>query len=304
MKRILIIGNGSIAQKHHWILKKYFKKNKIFIYNKHNNQKKKNIIKNLKNLNKYKLDYIIICSKTSEHITHLKLIDKQLSNKLILVEKPLFERSYNYLSKRNKIYVGYNLRFHPIIKFIKNFIKNKKIFFINVSCASFLPSWRKNIKYQNSYSAKKKFGGGVLLDLSHEIDYINWIFGKIKKIKYSNSGKISNLQINSDDHLLLNGIAGKIDFVLNLNYYSRLNERLIYIYGNSFSLKADLIKNKIEIFVKNKKIIKYKLIKEFTYIQQHKAILNNKFTNCCSFNEGKIVLNVIDKIKESNNKKL
>ena len=143
-----------------------------------------------------------------------------------------------------------------------------------------------------------------MLDLSHEIDYINWIFGKIKKIKYSNSGKISNLQINSDDHLLLNGIAGKIDFVLNLNYYSRLNERLIYIYGNSFSLKADLIKNKIEIFVKNKKIIKYKLIKEFTYIQQHKAILNNKFTNCCSFNEGKIVLNVIDKIKESNNKKL
>jgi CMP-N,N'-diacetyllegionaminic acid synthase len=215
MKRILIIGNGSIAQKHEWILKKYFKDNKIFIYTKHNNHKKKNIIKNLNNLNKYKLDYVIICSKTSEHITHLELIDKQLKNKLILIEKPLFEKSYNYSSKRNKIYVGYNLRFHPIIKFVKNFIKNKKIFFVKVSCASFLPNWRKNIKYQNSYSAKKKFGGGVLLDLSHEIDYINWIFGKIKKIRYSYSGKISNLKIDSDDHLLLNGVAGKIDFLLN-----------------------------------------------------------------------------------------
>ena len=56
MKRILIIGNGSIAQKHQWILKKYIKGNKIFIYSKHNNHKKKNIIKNLNNLNKYKLD--------------------------------------------------------------------------------------------------------------------------------------------------------------------------------------------------------------------------------------------------------
>jgi CMP-N,N'-diacetyllegionaminic acid synthase len=304
MKRILIIGNGSIAQKHEWILKKYFKDNKIFIYTKHNNHKKKNIIKNLNNLNKYKLDYVIICSKTSEHITHLELIDKQLKNKLILIEKPLFEKSYNYSSKRNKIYVGYNLRFHPIIKFVKNFIKNKKIFFVKVSCASFLPNWRKNIKYQNSYSAKKKFGGGVLLDLSHEIDYINWIFGKIKKIRYSYSGKISNLKIDSDDHLLLNGVAGKIDFSLNLNYYSRLNERLIYIYGNTFSIKADLIKNIIEIFEKKKKIIKYKLNKKFTYIQQHKSILRNKFTNCCSFNEGKIVLNIIDKIKELKNKKL
>jgi CMP-N,N'-diacetyllegionaminic acid synthase len=301
MKRILIIGNGSIAQKHHWILKNYFKNNKIFTYAKNNNLKKKNTIKNLKNLNKYKLDYIIICSKTSEHITHLKLVDKQLSRKLILVEKPLFERSYTYLSNKNKIYVGYNLRFHPIIKFIKNFIKNKKIFFINVSCNSFLPNWRKNIKYQNSYSAKKKFGGGVLLDLSHEIDYINWIFGKIKKIKYSFSSKISNLKIDSDDHLLLSGIAGKIDFVLNLNYYSRLNERLIYVYNNNFTLKADLIKNIIEIFGKKKKIVKYKLNNKFTYIQQHKAMLNNKFQSCCSFNEGKAILNIIDKLK---NKKL
>ena len=50
-----------------------------------------------------------------------------------------------------------------------------------VLCGSYLPSWRKNIIYNKSYSSDKKKGGGVLLDLSHEIDYITWILGSFTK---------------------------------------------------------------------------------------------------------------------------
>ena len=47
---------------------------------------------------------------------------------------------------------------------------------MKVNCYSYLPNWRKNIPYYLSNSADKK-GGGVLLELSHEIDYLTWIFG-------------------------------------------------------------------------------------------------------------------------------
>ena len=64
--------------------------------------------------------------------------------------------------------------------------------------------FRVKSNYLKSYSASKSKGGGVLLDLSHEIDYINWLFGSFD-VDYVFNGKISNLPISSDDTLILNG---------------------------------------------------------------------------------------------------
>ena len=80
----------------------------------------------------------------------------------------------------NKVFVGYNLRFHPVIKKLKKEIKNKKIFNVNIQNSSYLPSWRKNNVYTKTSSAKKALGGGVLLDISHELDFIRYLFGSFK----------------------------------------------------------------------------------------------------------------------------
>ena len=63
---------------------------------------------------------------------------------------------------------------------------------------SHLPSWRKNIDYEKSYSSDYKKGGGVTNDLSHEIDLANYLVG-INKIKIAVKSKISNLKIKADD---------------------------------------------------------------------------------------------------------
>ena len=68
-----------------------------------------------------------------------------------MVEKPLFSKVQNYRSKTNKIYVGYNLRFDPIIEYLKNKLKNRTVNYINLSCLSHLPSWRKILIYKKSY---------------------------------------------------------------------------------------------------------------------------------------------------------
>jgi predicted dehydrogenase len=299
MKKILIIGYGSIGKKHANILKKKFKKISIFIFSKQKVPKYFNKIENLDNIKNFKFKYVYICSKTNFHITHLKIIDSQLKKANIIIEKPLFEKFYNYKSTKNNILVAYNLRFHPVLKFIKKFIKNKNIFFINIYCGSYLPDWRRNTDYTNSYSASKEDGGGVLLDLSHEIDYLTWIFGKINKIDFKVSNKISNLNINSDDHLIVAGKVKNIKFIINLNYYSRINERFIKIYGKNYTLKGDLISNKVEIYNKKKVIKKFKLEKNFTYIQENKFLFKKKFKFFCSLNEGKDIMKIIDNIKNN-----
>ena len=91
-------------------------------------------------------------------------------------------------------------------------MKKKNPFYIEAESSSFLPHWRQNIDYKKSYSAFKAKGGGTILDLSHEIDYILWIFQNFR-IKNIYSKKISNLKIDSDDFSLIFGKINTKSFV-------------------------------------------------------------------------------------------
>ena len=74
-------------------------------------------------------------------------------------------------------------------------------------------------------------GGGALLDLSHELDYFQYIFGqlKINNINYIKMNKISPLKINVEDNFLINGRLKKMNFLINVNFFSRLIKREIII---------------------------------------------------------------------------
>ncbi len=292
--KVLIAGFGSIGQKHSLILKK-IKNIKITIFTK---QKKISFptINNFKDIKKLNPDYIIVALPTTKHFTFLKFIESNFSNKKVLIEKPLFEKFRNIRLYKNKYWIGYNLRFHPLINFLKK--KKLKPININIWCSSYLPNWRKNINYKYSNSADKK-GGGVLLELSHEIDYLHWLFGEFK-ILFSLNKKISNLKIKSNDLLILCLRSNKYKCIvnINLNFFSRNNRRGISIDTNAESYHIDLIKNKIEIFNGDKKkIIQYKNFKiNKTYYDQHLSIINNKTKNNCTFTEGLKLLNFLKKI--------
>lgn len=301
-KKILIIGYGSIGRKHASIINTYFKKKtkvlKIFT-----KQKIKNSLSTLNEVLDFNPDYIIVSNETSKHFKTLKFLEENFRKKIILVEKPLYEKKINYKIKNNLVFVGYNLRFHPIIKFIIQKIKNKKIYFANAECTSYLPWWRKNINYENSSSAFKEKGGGVLLDLSHELDYLNLIFG-IGKIHSAFNKKISNLRINTDDILILT-FSSKNSVLINLtqSYFSRIPRRTLVIDGKNISIKANFLDNTVT-YKNNKKAATYKKyftkVPDFTYLAMHKAIFQKKFKNLCSYNDAANLLKLIDSIKKFN----
>ena len=125
-KNALIIGFGSIGRKHFSIIKKLNIFKKIYILTKQ--KKKLNIISSLKDLNFIKPSYIIISPRTNMHFSQLKILERKIKNSYILVEKPLFEKKKLLNVTQNKVFVGYNLRFHPVLIFLKKFLRKKKNF--------------------------------------------------------------------------------------------------------------------------------------------------------------------------------
>lgn len=300
--KVLIIGYGSIGRRHFEILSKQKKISKILICSISNSVGKNNLNYDKASIINYNPDYIIISSETSLHKVHLNFINKILKNKIILVEKPIYHSTKikKISNIQNKIFVGYNLRFDPMINYTKKLFNNKNmkksLLSVTAYCGSYLPNWRSKTEYIYSYSSDYKKGGGVEYDLSHEFDYIDWIFGEFKKTKKVKN-KISSLNINSNDHLIYIGKFSNHKFLnITLNYFSRINFRFFIVETDVLSMKVDLV-NRV-IYKKTnksntlfKKYFKYD--RNYSYKKMHESIINNKFKDLCTYGNAIKILNYL-----------
>jgi predicted dehydrogenase len=300
---VLIIGYGSIGKKHAKLLRQKKNVKNIYIVT---SQKIHNFKKiSIDELKYISPDLIIIANATSLHLQTIKIIEKLYKQKKVLVEKPIFEKSYKYKPSNNYYHVGYNIRLHPVIEKIQKLIENKIIWHVDVKLESYLPDWRKNLPYNKSSSSNKKLGGGVLLDLSHELDYLALMFNEIRPL-YCYNGKKSNLDIETDDLLVVVGNLGstkeKTSLSLMINSFSKNNSREIRISGEQISIIGDLRKNIITYTLKNKtkKIQFDKKSLEKTYSLQLDLLLENKTKKLCTFLEAINTVKLIDKLKKIN----
>ncbi len=285
----LVIGYGSIGARHATILRKMG--HSVNVVSKRNVEDFPchKTIKEV--LAKKNIDYAIISNETYKHYeSFMELNELGYSGKL-LIEKPVF---INYLSLQHldfkNVFVAYNLRFHPLIQKLSEFLNGKEIYSIQVYVGKYLPAWRPGTDYTRSYSASRVQGGGVLRDLSHELDYINWIAGGWKRVA-AIGGKFSDLQIDSDDvFVLLLEMKNCPVVSVQMNYLDRKTRREIIINMKDHSLKADLIHNILEI---NEGVSEFAVEKDLTYTMQHKAILNEDCSNACTLQQGMDVLSLI-----------
>jgi len=292
----LVIGYGSIGRRHCKILKKIKEIKKIFVLTKQKNIKFATI-SSIKDIIKINPDYIVVAKSTNQHYLYFNFLEKNFSKRIILIEKPIFEKFYKVKKPKNEIYVGYNLRYHPVIQFLKKKI-NKNFLFCRLICGSDLRSWRKNINYKHSSSAQKKHGGGVINDLSHELDFLNFLFGNIKFMnKYVK--KLSNLKINTEDFAAISGTAKNLKyFDVSLNYFFKMPIRQILLSSNDETIIGDLINYSVLIKNKNKIITKkFKINYNQTYLDMHKAIINKKKKYLCNFKQAIKNLENLKKIK-------
>ena len=261
-------------------------------------------------------NFIIVSNPTNLHLNYiLKSIDYNID---ALIEKPIAndfnkvkEVKDRIIKRNNKIYIGYNLRFHPIVKKIKEIIdsgKFGKILKAELYVGEYLPFWHPYEDYRKSYAAKKELGGGVLRTLSHEIDLGQYWFGEYKKI-FAKVLKISDLDINVDDNTdIFAEMENKIILKISMDYLNPLGIRKGEIFFEKGLLKYDFLRKEI-IFTdyknkENKILLKIDYYdRNEQYRCQMENLLKNNDKKLCSLEEGINVLKIIDKCEESNRKR-
>jgi len=302
-KNILLIGYGSIGKRHAKILIDLGIK--PYILTKYPDDLDAIFLRDIEEIKDLDVDFCIIATPTSRHLDNLKRCLK-LSNipRKILIEKPL-ECSYlrggkiKDISKKYgiDIFIAYNMRFLNVFNLIKKFIKEQKdtIRIVDIVSGQDLREWRPYKDYAESYSAHRDQGGGVDLDLSHEIDYILWIFGNNFKDKIIFRNKISNLKINSPDifKLILDYNTFIVD--ITLDYIRSPKERYIKILcEGSKNLHYNFVTNILKI---GDKQIVISDDSNQSYKEMLKTLLdiNDKNKNIfCSIDEGLNILKILE----------
>ena len=292
--KILICGLGSIGKRHANNLLALKKKNLIFFRERNldlndQNLKKKKSFKSLTKALNENPDVAFICNTTSKHINtaikcakkgcHL-FIEKPLSNNL----KKLRVLESIIIKKKIKVMIGYNMRFHPLMIKIKKMLKNKElgsIYNLQTEWSEYLPDWHPWENYKYTYAAQKKMGGGCNLTLSHELDSMYWLFGKIKKVKNFKINKYLRGDVDTSSDFLVefnNNIIG----YSHIDFLGKPHIRKMYISGTKKKVFFNYYKNQIKIVNRSGdiKLIKVKFKKNDMYLDEIKYFLkcikNNK----------------------------
>ena len=289
MKKILVVGYGSIGKRHVENLLSISNLEIIVCTKRNDINKLKKHTKVYHTINqslKEKPDIGIIANETSLHIpTAIKLakegldlfLEKPLSNSLKDVEK------LHAIVKKKKLItqMGCNLRFHPCIKKIKSLIEQQKIGKIisaQVQNCSYLPDYHPWEDYRKGYAARKDLGGGIILTQIHEIDYMYWFFQEVENV-ISMSGKLSDLDIKVEDYVSsLLKFRNKIIGELHMDYFQRPDFRSCKIRGTKGEIYWNSDNNCVNIYNMNKKRWETELEvknyeRNFSYIEQLKHFL-------------------------------
>ena len=164
-------------------------------------------IEHLEDIIKINPDFVIVSNPTFLHFETLEFLIRNHFN--ILCEKPLLHKSKEWDSLKlilnsyeGHARIAFNLRYHPCIIKVKNIINSNELGAINFArflVGQYLPDWRPNTNHLEGYSAKKEMGGGVVLDLVHEIDIAEYLLDKPKGNIQSIVSKVSDVTVDSVD---------------------------------------------------------------------------------------------------------
>ena len=319
LKKIAIIGLGSIGRRHLRLIKeispdievvlvrsgkgKEWPEEKMAAY----------VVTSIQDAVNLNIQAAIISSPTTLHVKQAEqlvgskiplLIEKPLSNSMVGV-KELQEVALN---NSCLILVGYVLRFDPAARRFKQWLEEKqlgRVLHARVECGSYLPDWRPEQDYHTTVSASKELGGGVLSELSHELDYLSWFFGKPISVygQLRNSGELG-IDVEDQADLMLKScdeysIAVQIDF--NRRYPTRV--------CSVQTTNGELTWNAIEKTTTWKPINceevidKFEFERDYIYIEQLKNFIESVETRiepAVSLHDGVNVMELIHAVMVSN----
>lgn len=293
--KVLLVGLGSIGKRHLGNLKRLMPEARLAVLRSRAGAEHIEgceIASSLEAALEFKPQVAFICSPSSFHLevatelaragVHL-FIEKPLSNQLHGVDELLAAaRSANI-----QVMVGYNLRFSPSLCALRELIalaEFGRALFVSAEVGQYLPDWRPDADYRTTVSARSELGGGALLELSHELDYLSWLFGE----PLNASGqllKVSDLDIDVEDlvlaHVCFDNGGRQLNTSIHLDFLQRKPYRSCKVICEKATLVWNALEDRVEVYKKDEMTIAFQGDKDRNYTYEQEVL---QFLDCVRTN--------------------
>ena len=253
-QRVLIVGLGSIGQRHLRIIRESLPTAEIAILRHQACQEVPPFANfcysKIEEACAFRPEFTVIANPAPFHVGTILGLAKTGCH--YLVEKPFSDHLASELYEIEEVLglnrivlIGYNLRFLPSLIDFRDRIHQGEIGrIISVRCeiGQYLPSWRPQSDYRTGVSARKSLGGGVLLELSHELDYLQWIFGEILWVN-AYTGRQSDFEVDVEDtaHIIMGQVSDRSKqetvTALSMDFIRQDTSRMCIAIGDKGSLR-------------------------------------------------------------------
>ena len=235
--------------------------------------------------------YAVVASRTDEHSGDVAALADAGFRGMVLVEKPLFERA-QALPENDfaGVFVAYNLRFHPALRRFKEILDQARPYAVHAYVGHDLSKWWPDKDYRMNFRAKRAEGGGALRDLSHELDYLNWMLGSWTRLT-ALGGHVSRLETDSDDVFSLLFETRRCPVVsAQLNYLDSTLRREVLALTDKGTLRADLVAGSVEFAGDTES---FDVDRDHTFAAEHRAALAGG-GDLCTVDEGLAVVRMVE----------
>ena len=235
--------------------------------------------------------YAVVATETSRHAEALRDLAAAGFRGPVLVEKPVFAKAapvvdYPFAS----VAVGYNLRFLPVMTALAKKLHARRAITVSAYVGQDIRNWRPGRDHRSTASATIEAGGGVLRDLSHELDYLLWLFGPWRRVAALGSASGSR-DLEVDDHIdLLLEMSGSRAVQVHMDYLDQPGIRRIRVNLEDETIEADLLGGLLTV---NGKAHEYPSERDQSYKAMHLAAIEGS-SPICSLREGLAVVELID----------
>lgn len=323
MNSFLVIGSGSAGRRHALCLRKLYPSARITMVKRSTSFQPLEqlsdsdiaIVPSLKAGISVRPEFVVIASPATMHLNDLDELSHACDK--FLLEKPIASsavdghRIQKIESERNlNIRVGHHLRFSETPQKFHELIStnpNGEILSLSLSYGQHLRYWRPLVSAQDSVTARRDLGGGVLRELSHEIDAMSFLLGRpscVNSAQISFNGVETDGRVETGVDALLS--SGERMIGLHLDMTSETPMRHWDANFADFSLRADLLAGAVYTHTQGKNL---ELIYQAGPKERDRAalaLLSNAITGIpaspmgsCDVTQGVHVLNTIEAIEES-----
>ena len=258
MTRVAVIGRGSAASRTLRILRDLGISDLVHASSSPLEGFEGNHLSSLESVSGGDVDWVFDCSPASTRVKHAEMLAGR--GLPTIFEKPLAVNSAEgtrvldlFSAQGVPVRVGYNLRRRHAFDFVRETLASSLLGDLRkaeISVGQYLPDWRPHRDYRSTVSAKSSLGGGVLLELSHDINYSIGLWGRVLELngEMRHSGELDiDVEDWAEASVRFEAEVAPPDVTITLDFLRRRPERWCRISGRKGDVYWDLLDNRVVI---------------------------------------------------------